>query len=260
MRFPHSFLLTVLAVASFGCSGSVPYPVAPLPVAPTTTSSLSTKPEAIFTATPNSIAPGETATLQWSTRRAEEAVIEPGGGSVPLSGTLTVTPTEDTTYTLWMRGPGGETTMTARVGVRRANPLGALTEQPRRRNGMFSGTFDEEVANRLRDIHFDYDSNAIRPDQQPTLAENARTLRALFDAFPTGRLLVEGHCDERGSSEYNLALGDRRAQAVVEYLDSQGVPLGRVMLVGYGEEKPQCRQQNEACYQLNRRAHFAPSR
>src|SRR5690606_37653322 len=168
--------------------------------------------------------------------------------------------TADTTYTLWLREPGGENTATARASVRTGRNLGPAGDDSagRGRGGMFSGTFGEEVSSRLRDIYFDYDANSIRADQQATLDENVRTLRALFEEFPQGRIIIEGHCDERGASEYNLALGDRRAQTIVEYMGQQGLPLGRLMLVGYGEEKPQCTQANESCYQLNRRAHFDP--
>ncbi len=262
MRNPSFFVLAAVAIASlFGCSSrSAPYPMAPLPIGPNGGYSTE-KPAGILTATPESIQPGETVVLQWSSLRADEAVIEPGAGAVPLKGTLEVRPTADTTYTLWLRGPGGENTATARVSVRSSLDLGASAgDENAGRNGrrLFSGTFEEEVASRLQDIYFDYDSNAIRPDQQAALNENARTLQALFEEFPEGRILVEGHCDERGSSEYNLALGDRRAQSIVEYLGQQGLPLGRLALVGYGEEMPQCTQANESCYQLNRRGHFAP--
>lgn len=261
MRNPSFLLAAVALSALLGCSSrSAPYPMAPLPIGPNggyTTE----KPAAAFTATPDSIQPGETVLLQWSSLRADEAVIEPGAGTVPLKGSLEVRPTADTTYTLWLRGPGGENTATARVSVRTSLDPGASEDDENTgRNGrrLFSGTFEEEVSSRLQDIFFDYDSNAIRADQQATLDENAKTLQALFEEFPNGRILVEGHCDERGSSEYNLALGDRRAQSIVEYLGQQGIPLGRMGLVGYGEEMPQCTQANESCYQLNRRAHFNP--
>jgi peptidoglycan-associated lipoprotein len=260
MRITPSLVLTALAfVALLGCSKSAPYPMAPLPIGPGGGYSTG-KPEAVFTATPTSIQPGETVQLQWSSSRADEAVIEPGAGTVPLKGSLEVRPTTDTTYTLWLRGPGGENTVTAKVAVRSSLNLGPTVDENEGRSGrrLFSGTFEEEVSSRLQDIYFDYDSNAVRPDQQATLDEDARTLRALFEEFQQGRIIIEGHCDERGSSEYNLALGDHRAQSIVDYLGQQGVPLGRIMLVGYGEEMPQCTQANEACYQLNRRAHFNP--
>jgi peptidoglycan-associated lipoprotein len=256
MRFPTSLIVCTLSLAlMLGCSKSAPYASAPAPPPPSNPA----RPEASFSASAESIQPGDPVQLQWTSRNATEAVIEPGGGAVALSGTLQVMPTADTTYTLWLKGPGGENTATARVAVRRAAPLSTATGDDNangRGRRLFSGTFEEEVAARLQDIYFDYDSMSIRPDQQATLEDNARTLRALFEEFTTGRVIVEGHCDERGSSEYNLALGDRRARAIVDYIGQQGVPLGRVMLVGYGEERLACTQANEACYQLNRRGHF----
>ena len=105
MRLITSWSLTTLAFAALlGCSSkSAPYPMAPLPIGPGG-GYATEKPEAVFTATPASIEPGETVVLQWSSLRADEAVIEPGAGTVPLRGSLEVRPTADTTYTLWLRG------------------------------------------------------------------------------------------------------------------------------------------------------------
>lgn len=164
MRFPPLLALCTLTLVAFiGCSKSAPYS-APPPPPPTSVG----KPDASFSASAESVQPGESVRLQWTSRNATEAAIEPGGGPVALSGTLDVTPTADTTYTLWLKGPGGETTVTARVGVRRAAPLSSATgNNDANRSGrrLFSGTFEEEVAARLQDIYFDYDSMAIRVDQ-----------------------------------------------------------------------------------------------
>ena len=171
-------------------------------------------------------------------------------------------PTGDTTYTLWARGPGGETTVTAKVIVESSRPGfdagrgDGVTSEDLLPPGMFTGTFEQEIARRLRDVYFDYDANEIKPGQMAVLDENAEVIQALFQHFPEGRIIVQGHCDERGTNEYNLALGDRRARAAVDYLAQQGVDLGRLMLVSYGEEQPVCREANEACYGKNRRAHF----
>lgn len=257
MRSPLALIIcTLTLLVGLGCSRSAPYASAPAVPPPAVTA----RPEATFSASADSIEPGDVVQLQWTSRNATEALIEPGGHAVGLNGSLDVRPTTDTTYTLLLKGPGGENTATTRVGVRRAAPLSTATGTDDGRNGrrLFSGTFEEEVAARLQDIYFDYDSMSIRADQTSTLNENARILRALFEEFTSGRVIVEGHCDQRGSGEYNLSLGDRRARAIVDYMEQQGVPLGRVMLVGYGEENPQCTQENESCYQLNRRGHFSP--
>jgi peptidoglycan-associated lipoprotein len=104
----------------------------------------------------------------------------------------------------------------------------------------------------LLDVHFDFDRYDIRPDAARTLAANARLLRARGESA----VLVEGHCDERGTSEYNLALGERRARAAMNALVSQGVDARRITIVSYGEDRPACRDHSEACWAQNRRARF----
>ena len=108
----------------------------------------------------------------------------------------------------------------------------------------------------VKDAYFDYDKADIRPDQVSKLQSNAQWLRDNANV----RLTIEGHCDERGSEEYNIGLGDRRANAVKEFLVSQGLPVARVNTISYGEERPQCRDATEDCYQKNRRAAFTMNR
>lgn len=105
---------------------------------------------------------------------------------------------------------------------------------------------------RLADIHFDYDDHDVRPADTPILDENAAWLKA----NPNVLLLIEGHADERGTSEYNLGLGDLRAAAAMSYLLAQGVPAGRMVAISYGKERPICADHVEACWAQNRRAHF----
>jgi peptidoglycan-associated lipoprotein len=104
----------------------------------------------------------------------------------------------------------------------------------------------------LQDIHFDFDKYDIRPGDAKILDTNATWLKSHEDQL----LLVEGHCDERGTNEYNLALGERRAKATMNYLVSQGVQANRVTIISYGEERPLCTEHNETCWAKNRRAHF----
>src|SRR3989442_1208294 len=104
----------------------------------------------------------------------------------------------------------------------------------------------------LADIHFDFDKYTIRPKDADLLDQNARWLKA----HEKDLLLIEGHCDERGTNEYNLALGERRAKAAMNYLVAQGVAARRITIISYGEERPQCTDHNEACWAKNRRAHF----
>jgi peptidoglycan-associated lipoprotein len=104
----------------------------------------------------------------------------------------------------------------------------------------------------LKDIHFDFDRYDIRADAARTLDANARWLKA----NPKALVLIEGHADEQGTNEYNLALGERRAKAAMNYLVAQGLPADRFTVISYGEEWPICRESNEACWARNRRAHF----
>jgi peptidoglycan-associated lipoprotein len=105
----------------------------------------------------------------------------------------------------------------------------------------------------VADIYYDYDKADLRDDARGTLAKNAEWLKK---PHVTAVILIEGHCDERGTERYNLALGERRARAAMEYLQSLGVPANRLKMVSYGKERPQCTESNESCWQRNRRAHF----
>ena len=104
----------------------------------------------------------------------------------------------------------------------------------------------------LGDVFFDYDMSTIRADARPILQKNADYLRR----WTTTRVSVEGHADSRGTNEYNLGLGDRRAAAVRDYLVSLGIAADRMMSVTRGEESPQCTEETEGCWQRNRRGHF----
>jgi peptidoglycan-associated lipoprotein len=104
----------------------------------------------------------------------------------------------------------------------------------------------------LKDIFFDFDKYDIRPTDAKTLDANASWLKS----NPNHLVLIEGHCDERGTNEYNLALGERRAKSTMNYLVSQGVQASRITIISYGEERPTCTQKNEECWAKNRRAHF----
>jgi peptidoglycan-associated lipoprotein len=104
----------------------------------------------------------------------------------------------------------------------------------------------------LEDIYFDYDQSVLRADARTTLEENAKVLRANDGQ----KIVIEGHCDERGTLAYNLILGERRAQSVKRYLENLGVAVSQMQIVSYGKERPFCTDHSEACWQSNRRAHF----
>jgi len=105
---------------------------------------------------------------------------------------------------------------------------------------------------RLADIHFDYDTHTIRPEDTPILDANAAWIRA----NPAGLVLIEGHTDERGTDDYNLGLGDLRAAAAKNYLIAHGIPADRMVAISYGKERPVCVAHTEACWAQNRRARF----
>ena len=114
----------------------------------------------------------------------------------------------------------------------------------------------EDLLARIQDAYFDYDKHLLRTDARDTLNADAKTLADILKQFPDYKLTVEGHCDERGSSEYNMALGDARAKAAKQYLSALGIPADQLQTVSYGKERPVCTDQTEDCWQKNRRAHI----
>jgi len=112
------------------------------------------------------------------------------------------------------------------------------------------------VNSQLRDIFYDYDRAQLNHDGQTALQHDGELLAALARDFPSLQVIVEGHCDERGSAEYNLALGDNRAATTATALRNLGLPLSKLETVSYGKENPQCTDPTESCFQRNRRAHL----
>ncbi|HEV8038415.1 MAG TPA: OmpA family protein [Bryobacteraceae bacterium] len=114
----------------------------------------------------------------------------------------------------------------------------------------------QELLNRIQDAYFDYDKHTLRPDAEAALKRDAQTLSDIIRQYPDFKLTVEGHCDARGSEEYNLALGDARAKQAKEYLATLGLPADQLQLISYGKDRPVCNDQDEECWQKNRRAHL----
>jgi peptidoglycan-associated lipoprotein len=110
---------------------------------------------------------------------------------------------------------------------------------------------DFAIARELADVYFDFDQYELRPADERVMERNARWLKTNRDL-----VLIEGHCDERGTSEYNVALAERRARSAMNYLVAQGIAPSRITILSYGEERPQCTERSEACWSRNRRAHF----
>jgi peptidoglycan-associated lipoprotein len=236
---------STLALAAFavflfttGChhkEAAAPEP--PAPPAETTPA-----PTASITVTPDTITPGQSAALNWTTTNATDVSID-GIGAVETSGTKTVSPTDTTTFHLVARGDGGSTDATATLTVSQAPPpaasSGALTES--------------EFEQNVKPVFFDYDAYTIRSDAQTTITQDASFLQS----HPGAKILIAGYCDDRGSAEYNLALGQNRANAAKTALVQAGVDASRVRTISYGKEKQFCTEDTESCWQQNRRAGFS---
>jgi len=254
MRRKQEVILAVLSLTlmlfAAGCKKKAPPPPPPPPApAPAPAPAPPAKrPTVSLTAEPSSVDRGQSATLRWSSTEASEASINQGVGTVDLSGTRSVSPTQTTAYTITVKGAGGSASANATVTVRAPAPPPPPPPPPK--------VFTEELARRVQDAFFDYDKSDIRDDGRATLTSNSDALKAMFREFPNSRVAIEGHCDERGSAEYNLGLGDRRANAAKEFLVTLGVDAGRLSVISYGKERPQCTEGNEQCWQRNRRAHF----
>src|SRR5579863_1888878 len=248
-------MVTVLVASACSKKAPIPPPPPPAPAATTSGSSSSSgRPVvAAFTVEPSSIERGQSAVLRWNVTGATNIAIDHGVGTVPASGNSRVTPGDTTTYTLTASGAGSDTTATATVTV--TGP--AAPPPPPVRTSGNRGTLESRVQSDLRDVLYDYDSNNIRDDARATLTGDADALKRIIADFPNATINVEGHCDERGSAEYNLGLGDRRATSARDFLTQLGVPANRLMTISYGKERPVCTESDDSCWQRNRRAHFS---
>jgi len=237
-------ILTLVAVlvalfAIAGCKKKVIPPPAPTPppiVAPA--------PTAQITASPTVVNAGDQVVLNWRTTNATSVSID-GLGDVPTSGVKTVTPSVSTNYHLVAKGAGGSTDASARVTVNAPPPVAAAP--------VSNMSAEEEFKANVQDIFFDYDKYDVRSDAQATISHDA----SYFTGHPSVKILIGGYCDERGSDEYNLALGQRRAESAKKALVDAGVAASRIRVISYGKEKPFCTDSTESCWQQNRRGGFS---
>ena len=237
------FLLFALVLVA-GCKKKQPLPLPPAESAPPVAAAPA--PTAQLNATPTVISAGDQVQLSWRTTDATSVSID-GIGQVPTTGVKTVTPTSSTTYHLVARSDTGTAEATASVTV---NPPPAVVVPT---NTMSA---EEEFKANVQDIFFDYDTDAIRTDAEATLSKNA----SYMVSHPEVKVVIGGYCDERGSDEYNLALGQRRADSTKNALVTAGVAASRIRVISYGKEKPFCSESSEACWQQNRRAGFTIDR
>ncbi len=213
---------------------------------------LVTPPTATITADPLAVDLGQTVVLNWRTTNATTVTID-GIGQVPVNGTQTVSPSNSTIFRLTAKGEGGAVEANVRVTVRVAvTPPAGETQMGPSSLKLTDGEFQSGV----KDMFFDYDSFELRADAQGIAAESA----AFLVQHPDIRVLIGGYADERGSAEYNLALGENRANAAKTGLVSAGVAPARIRVISYGKEKQFCTESTEACWQENRRAQFTIDR
>jgi peptidoglycan-associated lipoprotein len=234
-------LATVTALAAIvmlgACAKKTAPPPPPPPPAPAS-------PTAAISVSPDTIQTGQSATLTWQTSNATDVSID-GIGAVQASGSQQVSPADSITYHLTAKGSGGSQDATTRLTVTQPPPPPPPPTTP-------SPSDEDLFGQTVKDVYFDYDKSDIRADQQTAVQVDAQFL----NQHPNISFTIEGHCDERGSTEYNLALGDQRASSVKNALVAAGVNAGRIKTISYGKEKPFCMESNEACWQQNRRGHF----
>ncbi len=230
-------VLALGALMTLGACGkkATPPPPPPPPPPPAPTASISVS--------PNTIQGGQSASLTWQTTDATDVSID-GIGAVQPNGSQSVSPSESTTYHLVAKGSGGSQEATARLTVSQPPPPPPPTTPSVSEEDLFSQN--------VKDVYFDYDKSDIRGDQQSSLQADVQFLTQ----HSTINIVIEGHCDDRGSTDYNLALGDQRASAVKNALSAGGISASRIKTISYGKEKPFCTESNEACWQQNRRGHF----
>ncbi len=213
-----------------------PPPPAPVAAAPLPTASIS--------ADPTAIQRGQSSTLTWTSTNAVSVTLN--GARVDLNGSQQVSPTDSTDYELVATNSDGKTAdSSVRVTVTQPPPPPpppAPTVVP----------LSERFQQNIHDAFFDFDKWNIRGDAQQALEGDADWLKQ----NPEVNIIIEGHCDARGSAEYNMGLGDRRANAARKYLVALGVDASRIRTISYGKERPFCTEATSECYQQNRRAHI----
>lgn len=238
--------MMVCAVALAGCGKKVaskeppPPAVAPTPIAPT----------AHISASPTSIHAGDSIDLSWTTTDANTVTIQ-GIGTVPPSGKKTISIEASMTFRLIAKGDGGTSQDSVTVTV--TGPQEA--EQPAPKPAVAVSDSDLFKAN-VQDVYFNFDDYSLTDEAKSVLTRDADFL-ARHPDFP---IFIGGYCDERGSVEYNLALGEYRAEAARNALVTGGVWVKRINIMSFGKEKPFCSESNEECWQQNRRAHITPDK
>lgn len=253
-RYAVALAALVAVLLLLSCGRRPPPPVPPVSTGsaePDSTVSSDTPvavplPELEVSIEPSVIRPGESALLRWEAGNADRVLINHNIGEVETSGRIKFFPDQTTTYEVTAKGPGGEVVETAKVDVLSDTRTDIREEDLR--------PLAERFNNFINPIFFDYDSAELTEQAKLMLTNSARWLTSPENVAV--RFLIEGHCDERGTEQYNLALGDRRAQAAFVHLVRNGVDSSRIDTISYGEERQLDPRQSEEGWALNRRAHF----
>lgn len=242
-KLPVALCLAAVVVLG-GChkKAAAPPPPPPPPV------TAAPAPIANITAAPSTINVGQSSTLSWTTTNASSVSIS-GVGAVASSGSRAVYPASSTTYSLTAMGAGGNAEASARVTVNPPPPPPPAAQA--------QSLSDEQLFEQsMHDVYFDYDKFDLRPQDSSVVEQDA----AFLVSHPGMRLVIQGHCDERGSEEYNLALGQSRGESLKKALVVDGVLASSIRVISFGKEKPFCTESNEQCWQQNRRDHLALDR
>lgn len=242
-----SALVGVIFLAA-ACHKRIPAAATPAP-APSEAPPPPGPPACTITAVPATVTAGQSVTLSWSTNNATTLDLKPGLGSQQAEGSTSVTPSESTTYTLSLTGAGGSGECEARVTVTPATPPSASVQES---NIGTEGAGAAAGANPFEDAFFDFNKSDLTTADQTALTHDADYLKS----HPDLKVRIGGYCDQRGSEEYNLGLGQRRAESAKQFMVNLGVPADNLATVSYGKDRPFCTDATESCYQQNRRAHL----
>jgi peptidoglycan-associated lipoprotein len=223
----------------------------PNSMGPSTAPSSGPSPTASITADPLSIDLGQSVVLNWRSQNANVVTID-GIGQVNVNGTQTVSPSNSTNFHLTAKGDGGTVEANVRVTVN----VPVAPTPPAADSSTADMGSDAVFHQNVPDVFFDYDSYDLRPDATSAATQAAHYLTA----HPAIKVVVGGYCDNRGSAEYNLALGENRANSAKGALVSAGVAASRIRVVSFGKEKQFCSDETESCWQQNRRAQFSVDR
>ena len=241
--FQYASVLLLIVIAA-ACHKKKPPQLPPTGVSAPTAPTPPPPPTCTLTAEPAAVEQGHAVVLSWKSQYATDLDLQPGLGKQQAEGSVSVTPQDSTTYTLTISGSGGNSSCAARVTV--------TVPPPPQKPEVKEESLEEQFRNEVKDAYFDTDKADLRPDAQQALTGDAAFLKTHADLAVT----IEGHCDERGSEEFNLGLGDRRATAAKEFVAALGVSAARLSTISYGKDRPVCLENQESCWWKNRRVHL----